>query len=294
MLFSTGMDYTLRKLQLMELQILKDIDAVCEKHNIRYFLAYGTLIGAVRHQGFIPWDDDVDLVMPRKDYLRFHEAIQLEMGDKYTIESLVTKKDYYAFASRLRLNGTDYPEEPLEDVNTHPGIFVDIMPLDDVKTSKGIILNIRGYVSFWMSALRAIAHGTKFSQERYRMLARMLHILSYPFKGKLSQKMFEILAMSSSQIGGDYLVNFTSFGNWKPSLVHKDVYGEGIKLQFEDGMFWAPKDYDTVLKQVYGDYMTPPPVEMQVAAHHTADVNFGKYSVVLDDMLKNDHTKSTT
>ncbi len=285
------MDDTLRKLQLLELQILKDIATVCEKHHIRYYLAYGTLLGAVRHKGFIPWDDDIDLLMPREDYIKFHEVIQKEMGDKYTIESDITKKDYYSFSGRLRLNGTTYPEEPLEDVQTHTGIFVDLMPLDDLKTNKGLLLNLRGYAAFWMSALRAIAHGTKFSQEKFRTMGKMLYPFALPFRGELSRKIFETLSMSKSQKDGDYFANLTSFGNWKKSLVPKDVYGEGVKLQFEDAEFWAPKDYDTVLKQCYGDYMCPPPVEQQVAAHHTADVNFGKYATFVEDCLKKDNKK---
>ena len=275
----------------MELQILKDIADVCEKHHLRYFLAYGTLLGAVRHQGFIPWDDDIDLLMPRKDYIKFHEAIQKEMGEKYTIESTITKEDYYSFSARLRLNGTTYPEEPLEYVDTHTGIFVDIMPRDDLKTDKGLMLHLRGHVAFWMSALRAIAHGTKFSQEKFRTLGKMLHPFSLLFYGELSRRIFEDLSMSKSQAGGDYMANLASFGNWKKSLVSKDVYGEGVKLQFEDATFWAPKDYDTVLRKSYGDYMCLPPLEQQVSAHHTADVNFGKYTTFVEECLQKDGKK---
>lgn len=282
------MDDTLRKLQLMELQILKDIVAVCEKHDLHYYLAYGTLLGAVRHKGFIPWDDDVDLLMPRKDYIKFHEAIQKEMGEKYTIESVLTNKDYYSFAARVRLNGTTYPEEPLEYVGTHTGIFIDIMPLDELKTNKGLLLNLRGYTAFWMTALRAIAHGTKFSQEKFRTMGRMLRPFSAPFRGELSRKIFNTLSISESQAGGGYIANMASFGNWKRSLVPKEAYGEGIKLQFEDAEFWAPVDYDTVLRQSYGDYMCPPPVEQQVAAHHTDDVNFGEYTAFVEECFKKD------
>lgn len=287
------MDETLRKLQLMELQVLKDIASVCEKHHLRYFLAYGTLLGAVRHQGFIPWDDDIDLLLPRADYEKFHEVIEAEMGDKYTIESIMTRGDYYSFSARLRLNGTIYPEEPLEYVPTHKGIFVDLMPLDEVKTNKGLLLNLRGYVAFWMSALRAIAHGVKFSQERFRTVGRMLRIIAWPFKGEISHKIFDDLALAKSQQGGEYWANLTSFGNWKKSLVHKDVYGAGVLLQFEDAQFWAPQDYDTVLRQSYGDYMTPPPVEQQVAAHHTSDVDFGAYECFLQERLRSEESPKT-
>lgn len=118
----------LRKLQLLELDILKEVDRICRKHNITYTIYGGTMLGAVRHKGFIPWDDDVDVAMLREDYDRFYKVCATELNSKYYAQSLETDRDYRWEYGRVLLNGTRFVRCNQEHLKAQTSIFIDIIP----------------------------------------------------------------------------------------------------------------------------------------------------------------------
>ncbi len=123
------MKSTLRELQLCELQILKDVKRVCDNHRIKYYLSSGTLLGAVRHQGFIPWDDDIDIMMPYDDYRRFLKVAQGELGEQYFVQNSETD-DSYAFAyTHIRKNNTAVLRDWDLMNFSHHGVWIDVFPL---------------------------------------------------------------------------------------------------------------------------------------------------------------------
>ena len=121
---------TLQKIQQTEMEILKDFIEVCEKHNLTYFGIAGTGIGALRHQGFIPWDDDIDVAMPRDDFERLVRFIEKEKGDKYLIMDTKHYPNYPLMTTRITMRGTKFKEEALKSIDAPMGIFLDLYPLD--------------------------------------------------------------------------------------------------------------------------------------------------------------------
>lgn len=122
----------LKKLQKIELGILKEFDELCKKHKLDYFLVGGSAIGVVRHKGFIPWDDDIDVAMPRKDYEKFLKIAKKEYSNKYTVINNDTNPKFPLMNTRWGLNGTEYKTEDLKDIPGEFGIFLDIFPQDNI------------------------------------------------------------------------------------------------------------------------------------------------------------------
>ena len=126
----------LSHLQKVEMLILKDFMAICEKHNLTYFGCAGTGIGALRHQGFIPWDDDIDIALPREDYEKLIKAVEEEYGDKYHMLNTANDINYPLATTRMCLNGTVFHEHAVKNVDCDWGIFLDLYALDNAADGK--------------------------------------------------------------------------------------------------------------------------------------------------------------
>jgi lipopolysaccharide cholinephosphotransferase len=127
----------LRHMQLIELKILNEVKRICEKNSIPYFLIAGTLIGAARHQGFIPWDDDIDIGMLRADYDRFMEVCKTDLGSEYFLQTPATEKGNADYGiAHVRLNGTSMVQEFRKNTITHNGFTIDIFPYDNLPENK--------------------------------------------------------------------------------------------------------------------------------------------------------------
>lgn len=135
MQMQTEKDFDIKRLQAVELEIVKEIARICEAEKIQWFLVGGSVLGAVRHGGFIPWDDDVDVGMLRFDYERFIRACAKRLPDKYFLQTLNTDEGYHLGYAKIRVNGTLYIQENVASRRMHHGVFADVYPIDEVPDS---------------------------------------------------------------------------------------------------------------------------------------------------------------
>ena len=254
----------LREIQLNSFVVLKKIKEICENNNIKYFLTYGTLLGAIRHNGFIPWDDDIDVMMPREDYERFIEyCIKNEKKlFPFILHHYKTNKNYIYPIARFSDNRYEVSYTNAKDYGL--GLFVDIYPLDGIdhrntkfkkvmKLRKYIIC-LAGYSNFIKSKniLKTILKYPLY------LLVQMINLNKYIEKtDKLSQKY------------GYENSKYVDCVGWELSdkrILRKDV--ENLELHvFESDYFLIPSSYDKLLKIFYNDYMKLPSKEGRIGHH---------------------------
>ena len=270
----------LRKAQLLMLKILKEVHRVCEDNGIRYFLSDGTLIGAVRHNGFIPWDDDLDIGMLREDYEKFIDFAPEKFGKEFCLQIYKTDCGYGYQYGKVLLSGTKW----IEHVATHTtrlyaGIYIDIFPYDKIPTGRLKQEFLSFTYKFWKSQVlikqkyvfyRDI-HG--FFHKSYFIVKKaigLLFSLDYLVKKRDSicirykdrDKNFCI-----TKYGGNFWKNQNRYESFANLVLHT----------FEDSEFYIPSDYDSILTNLYGDYMTLPPLEKR-QNHVIVEYDFGNYS----------------
>ena len=262
------MGNTLHELQQCELTILKDIKKVCDRYKIRYYISGGTLLGAVRHQGFIPWDDDIDIMMPYEDYQRFLEVAQEELGDQYFVQNSETDPSYSFAYTHVRKNNTAVLRDWDFAVRTHHGAWVDINPLVRVRGNRDRrIKNSLLKVCYFL-----IMNDHSFSVSESWLVERssiwMVRLIKLARKIPKSIRS-RIRKWILSKIIHEKRGKFISFIWTRLSVpIPADAYeGEPVMLPFEDDEYPAPRGYEQFLSLSYGDYMTPPPPENRNGGH---------------------------
>ena len=257
----------LRKLQLVELEILKKVVKICEENNITYYISGGTYLGAVRHKGFIPWDDDVDVAMPRTDYERFLKIFKSEDGlilSTFEDESEMVHYPAKVINPKIKTKSNSGMKEQIWSA------WIDIFPLDGMPNNP-IVSKIH---QFHLMYLRARLKFTCFEQvnlvDKDRPLIEKVLIWiglhTNLLKRKNSQyymKKLDKTLKKYSEKESKVYVNF--MGSYKlKSILSKEIYyGEGAYYDFEGLKLFGPKNYDGYLTHIYGDYMKIPDVEKQ-------------------------------
>lgn len=269
----------LRKAQLLMLKILKTIHKVCEENDIKYFLSDGSLIGAVRHEGFIPWDDDLDIGMLRKDYEKFLKIAQDKLGEEYFVQSEFTDKYYGLPFAKVMLKNTNWFEEAAKKTKRqYLGIYIDIFPYDKIPLDKSIqIIHYRKF-KFWNSLIK---HKDKYLNIKsskgftHKAIYIFMDILSIFIPLKICIAKRNSLCKKYEYMMADF--NITKYGGdfWKNQNSYKS-FSELIFHRFEDSDFYIPKDYNSILTRLYGDYMQLPSVEER-QSHGICEYDFGNY-----------------
>ena len=263
-------DIDLEELKKIQYNLLSEFDKVCREENFRYSLGGGTLLGAVRHKGYIPWDDDIDVMMPRPDYDRFVQyCITNELPFKIVCwENNRACVDLSAriFDPKTVLYETNMPKG-MENI----GVNIDIFPIDGLGNTYKEAQKAFNATSFkrnmlvaaqWKTFQRSKTHAWYY--EPFRFMA----FLASRFVNK--KRTFKKILKKYQKINFDEVAYAAAVGGSyrEKEILPREVFSEYILLKFEEGEFSAIKDYDKYLSSIYGDYMKLPPEEKRVS-HHT-------------------------
>ncbi len=249
--------------------IISDIDGLCKDNNIKYYLLGGSAIGAIRHHGFIPWDDDLDIVMDNSNYQRFIAVAKEKLNkDKYYLQ--IGLKDWPLYFTKVRLKGTVFDEG--ENSGKSQGIFVDVFKMDNVSSNTLVAM----WQYFWAKAFLSYQLSQRKVSGNISPIKRILRALSFPMRNKhlrdYARRQVEFLNDTDS----DYLGLFYGRTRWRNAIVKKDWFGDPVYVPFEGISLPVPERYDQYLTKMFGDYMTPPPVNKRVSTHYVM-IDFGKY-----------------
>ncbi|SEL01590.1 lipopolysaccharide cholinephosphotransferase [Methanobrevibacter gottschalkii] len=268
-------DEMLQHIKDVELLILKDFIKICDENNLDYYLFFGSEIGAVRHGGFIPWDDDIDVIMFRDDYEKFLNIMDESDNEKYTIYDSRYEEKYFFGFGRMSLNNTYWAEFWDSNVPFKMGIHIDVFILDKVPNNKikrflymrRCLLLCKFYV---ISAIK-FDEGSSFQ----KIIVNMSHTIFDKIGLKPSFYQKRLLKLFRKYQNEDY-------DYWADLTMNEQVYFKtedfkpAKKVKFEDIHVKIPNNQDSTLGQIFGDYMTLPPEEDRVC-HELNEINFGKY-----------------
>ena len=242
----------------IQLDILDDVARFCESHDINYFLAYGTLLGAIRHKGYIPWDDDIDIIMPRPDYDKFMSSFDKESGSRYSTLCEVRDKGYNCCFGKVHDNRTIFQEEYSKKSSF--GVFIDVFPFD-------------GYASHnQMKRCSLLTNLLKMKLNVwYKERSFLKNVMTYIGKVTLFplsiHTILKYMDRNARKLSFQESKKVCSFFGKQP-VFDKELYEEYVYAKFENHDFRIPKNYDKVLSIEFGDYMELPPEKDRVFAHH--------------------------
>lgn len=243
-----------------QLEVLQVVQQICEKHDIRWFVTDGTLLGAVRHHGYIPWDDDLDICMFREDYERFITLAPSEFTGEYHIISPYTRLDYdLTFARICNASTVSYSTERLHAFHGFPYVAgVDILPLDTIPASASTRDAFFELYSIVFSSCRLCSKKLSEVIEILPTLEELCHT-AIDTNGNIFNQLCRLSDTISQTYKNDdspYLSR-VALHNEEKQLLQKDWYSDCIWMPFENIMVPAPVGYEHILTSIYGDYMTP-------------------------------------
>ena len=251
----------LKKLHEVQVEILKDIHNFCQENNIKYFLVAGTLLGSVRHKGFIPWDDDIDIGMMRDDYEKFIKLYPSDKSNKYFVQSLETDSNYWHSYAKVRKKNTLMKEKKIAHLNLNKEIFVDVFPFDNVKDG--------GYdkVKFRANIIKVIRETIYVKRKiitlsdcRIKLLSALFMVFNVKTLYKIQKKLMTWYNNQETMNVACYVGEYET----RKEYMEKKIFLPIKECIFEGEKFNTMNNPDGYLKRIYGNYMELPPVEKRV------------------------------
>lgn len=262
---------TPQEIKSIQISILKDIDRFCKSNNIQYYLFAGSLIGAVRHKGVIPWDDDIDICMKREDYNYFFKTFNSKGIPNRKAICLEYDEDYYSAAGKVIDTRTSLIEAVAKPCEL--GVFVDIFPMDYLPEKESDIKRLNFRISGYrkLVALKNI----KILKERIWYKNVVLTIAQFLLKPIPMNHLLKRIASIAQTYKNDStctkLADISVFTYGMKEVHERAEFATTVEMEFEGSMFSVPVGFDKVLQRMYGDYMKLPPKEKQVS-HHVNNV----------------------
>lgn len=262
----------MNRLQEKEYEILVQFDKLCRDNHLQYFLAYGTAIGAVRHGGFIPWDDDVDVLMLREDYEKLCRLPQDRFPRKLKLRTVYTEVEHpYLFAKLCDIS-TTYVEENAKHLNISHGVFIDIFPLDYIPEQAFGRLLQRCYAEYAWLVMAKYRNATRLG----KCIAAILNI------GYSDERYVSRIRRIERRICNKYRktskVALLSYGARAADAKYyfEAEWFRPVDIAFEKSRFLIMEGYDACLKMSYGNYMELPPPEKRISSHYAAEIDLDK------------------
>ncbi|MBR1534021.1 MAG: LicD family protein [Ruminococcus sp.] len=260
-------------LQQTEFEILKEYIAVCERLKLRYYLVCGSCLGAVKYSGFIPWDDDIDVAMPREDYRVLCEKAPLLLPEHLFLQTNESDRNYPNIFAKLRDSRTTYIEKGMAELDIHHGVYIDVFPLDGYPADEKEQERFEKKKTDLKHKINCI-YTTKL--DLLHTLMRSLRRLR-GYHRHTAQYVEELIALCSAyDLESSAL--WCNFGNWqgKKEYAPREQYGEGTQAIFEGLQVRVPKDFDAYLSQKYGDWRADLPEDQQYGHHYYTVCNVNK------------------
>lgn len=271
-------------LQKAELEILKVFLEICNKEDLQYYLVCGSALGAVKYQGFIPWDDDIDVALPRVDYEKFIVVAHDYLPQYFFLQNYKTDQEYHRIGSKLRDSRTTYIERMTEDLKINQGVFIDVFPLDGLWITKKEQKEFKKIQKEYEVKRRVNLNYNRLSRDNIfsirTNLVYFLRCITKCFSNtwEIIEKYDHMISSYSSEKSEMYcnFANSVSESEYSP----KQQYGKGIMMKFEGLDVRVPEKYDEYLTQKYGDWRKELPEKEQIGHHY--------YSII---DLENSYTK---
>lgn len=250
----------LQKKQFDALNYLKEF---FDNNNLTYFLIGGTLLGAVRHKGFIPWDDDIDIGMFRSDYDKF---IKLwKNSELYFLQNKITDKRFFSSITKIRINNTLFVEKEIKHSGLHKGVFIDIFPIDNFPSKSSINDEILYFFYKFLISVSLFKNG--YRNYRIFLIKFTSFLFSFLHFDYINKIMDRIIRKYNKKDTG-FVTSYASGYGYKKQIMEKAIYGNGTNLYFEGILFNCPSNYQGYLTKLYGNYMKLPPLEKRISRHN--------------------------
>ncbi len=273
-------NFDLTAVHQANLKMLKEIDRICRKHQIQYMLDAGTLLGAVRHKGFIPWDDDVDLVFTRENYERFAQVVRKELPEGMELlepRQLQGGNAFYDFTPRIIYVNSQTHEDG-EEMKFYGGglnhLWVDLFILDKLPENKAAA----AFTRFLQMAVYGLAMGHRYRLDysKYSLMNKIFVAALAAIGKRIPMRTIRGLQRRVSGKDNKGKSRLRYYSNYQPDYLYVTLNEEWIKetvdLPFEDTMLMAPKGWNQVLTWIYGDYQKLPPEEKRVPTHSSIEI----------------------
>lgn len=264
-------DNDLHKLQNVLFEMLKLIDKICRDNDIKYSLSGGTLLGAIRHKGFIPWDDDVDIAMSRDQYEKFIDVWNTMKPEGYILQCKENTPNYTQAFAKIRKNSTTFIQFEWEKNRYNTGVFIDVFPLDRIPKGK---LKRR---FFQIKGILFIIYLRDNQLGNCNKLITFVSSLVYSISTKRIRKNYcQKYIQQLKEYNENKLFNFICVDSFDSlnKLFTNTLCDDYVHTQFESGEFMCYKNWENYLTTMYGDYMSLPPEEERVWKHHPLVLDF--------------------
>lgn len=270
----------LRELQKLQLRIAVEVKRICDKYDINYFLDAGSMLGAVRHKGFIPWDDDMDIGFLRKDYDKFIGVAAEELGEEFYLLTWDGNIEYPQPFAKVCLKNTIYQEKIAGKAkSSENGIFVDLFPYDNISDNmimrrcNGMIRKIISHMMMIKSGYRVWEGQSFIKMLKFSPLILCSRIFSRNCLKRLFNNMAYMYQDAETQEVGIEEGGIPLYWHY-----YKKNLNEFVEMEFEEQIFKIPRDYHILLTTIYGDYMELPPEEKRWIGHDVEIIDFGPYA----------------